>query len=85
MPQIAFFHMDGCGHCDAMMPAWKEYVRKNQKAIHCEANNIPALLKSEIRSFPTIVVLDGMKILAKHSGARTADSFVAFAAANGVR
>ena len=84
MPQIAFFHMNGCGHCDAMMPEWKIYVRKNPRAIHCEASAIPALLKSEIRSFPTIVVLDGMKILAKHSGPRTADSFAAFASKNGV-
>ena len=32
-PEVILFHMNGCGHCRAMMPEWEKFKKKHPKGI----------------------------------------------------
>ena len=54
-PSVARFHMDGCGHCTAMEPAWNE--TKNPTAIPLATN--PCLKYLTHRETPTHTIKPG--------------------------
>ena len=85
--ELMLLHMNGCGHCKDMMPAWKSFKNSNNAGIKVstvEQSENPALVKKyKVKGFPTIILLDadGNKIK-EFSGPRTVKGFKEFCAAN---
>jgi hypothetical protein len=67
-PSVARFHMDGCGHCTNMEPAWNETKSglKDENVLagailNVNANSLPHIehaFKNRVKGFPTILALD---------------------------
>jgi thiol-disulfide isomerase/thioredoxin len=85
--ELLLLHMNGCGHCKDMMPAWKSFENSNNTGIKVstvEQSENPALVKKHnVKGFPTILLLDaqGNKIK-DYSGPRTIEGFKKFCASN---
>jgi len=84
--EVVFFSMNGCGHCDDMMPAWKLLVRNygSENAYveyrHVVAQERPDLIeKYNIQSFPTILALKDGEISQKYEGDRSYEDLLRFA------
>lgn len=81
-----FFHMNGCGHCEAMKPEWqklsemKEY--KGCKFVDHESKDEDIMNKHQIQGFPTIKFCpEGIHNVEKcivYEGERTADAIIKF-------
>lgn len=72
--EMVFFSMKGCGHCEKMMPAWKQLVSNyGSENAYIElklvdADERPDLIeKYDIQSFPTILALKDGEISQKFS------------------
>jgi len=76
-------HMDGCGHCDKLMPEWDSFTRANKTDIltkKVEANEDSSLMKKhEVEGYPTILLLgsNGEK-LDTYDGDRTKDGLLSY-------
>ena len=78
---ITLFYMESCPHCIAMKPEWNRFAKqhsKNRKIVTVERAAMPPEFQSEIYSFPTVVLIKNGKIVKKHEGERSADSFDRF-------
>ena len=81
---FVLFHMNGCPHCVKMMPEWNAAASENTTSINMKAierkddGAEKILTKHDVRSFPTIVLLGGGKVLKKYEGRRTKQDFLAF-------
>ena len=88
-PCVARFHMEGCGHCTAMEPAWNSVISElrnqpdleggivdfNSRAMH----HAPPNIQNAVKGFPTILSLDaGGKIVGNFSGPREKDPLKQF-------
>lgn len=86
-PSLVRYHMNGCGHCMAMMPEWERLINNlSGKAIvivdleQSGLDNVPQSLRRNIYGFPTIVSYkdgDG-KTRMDYEGERTADAIEAW-------
>lgn len=84
--ECVFFHMDGCGHCQAMKPEWqklsdmKEY--KGCRFVDYEAKDEEIMNKHQIQGFPTIKFCpEGVHAVDKcvvYEGERTAEGIKQF-------
>ena len=76
-------HMNGCGHCDQLMPEWDSFARENKTDVltkKVEANEDSSLMKKhEVEGFPTILLLgsNGEK-LDTYDGDRTKDGLLSY-------
>ena len=76
-------HMNGCGHCDKLMPDWDKFARENKTDIltkKVEANEDTSLMKKhQVEGFPTILLLgsNGEK-LDTYDGDRTKDGLLSY-------
>ena len=67
--EFVLLHMDGCPHCVRMMPDWQAAASENtttinMKAIERKDDAAKELVsKNNIRSFPTMLLLGGGKVL----------------------
>lgn len=88
-PCVARFHMEGCGHCTAMEPAWKSAISELRAQPNLEGaiidfnsramSHAPSSIQSAVKGFPTILSLDvGGKIVGNFSGPREKDPLKQF-------
>lgn len=84
--QCVFFHMNGCGHCEAMKPEWAKLSEmgsyKGCEFVDFESENVELMKLHKIQGFPTIKYCpNGVKDIngcVTHEGERTADAIKAF-------
>jgi thiol-disulfide isomerase/thioredoxin len=82
--EFVLLHMDGCPHCVKMMPEWKSAASQNTTSINMkslerkddEAHNL--ISKNNVRSFPTMLLLGGGKVIKKYDGGRKKQDFLDF-------
>lgn len=82
--EFVLLHMEGCPHCVKMMPEWKSAASQNTTSINMkslERKDDAArelLSKNDVRSFPTMLLLGGGKVLKKYEGGRKKQDFLDF-------
>lgn len=82
--EFVLLHMHGCPHCVKMMPEWESAASDNTTSINMkslerkddEARELVS--KNDIRSFPTMLLLGGGKVLKKYEGGRKKQDFLDF-------
>jgi thiol-disulfide isomerase/thioredoxin len=82
--EFVLLHMDGCPHCVKMLPEWKSAASQNTTSINMkslerkddEARELVS--KNDVRSFPTMLLLGGGKVLKKYEGGRKKQDFLDF-------
>lgn len=81
---FVLLHMHGCPHCVSMMPEWKAAASENNTSINMKAlerkdDEAKKLISNNnIRSFPTMLLLGGGKVLKKYEGGRKKQDFLDF-------
>jgi len=83
--EFVLVHMNGCGHCEKLMPDWNAAEAENNtdismRAVEMSEDDGPELCKKHnISGFPTIMLLDnkGEKI-DDYSGERSKDGILGF-------
>ena len=79
--KIIYFHMDGCGHCKKFTPEWERFVQgtniPNSK-INASSNS-PLIKKLGISGYPTVVVVEGERLVETFNDERTAENLNKFA------
>ena len=77
-------HMNGCGHCERLMPEWDKFVSENNtdiKTKKVEVNEDPSVAKKyKVDGFPTILLIgpNGDK-LETYNGERTSSGLLSYA------
>jgi len=79
--ELLLVHMNGCGHCDDLMPKWKQFVAQNKSGIKTRAVEMSKdkslVKKYKIQGYPTILLLDkNGKKLDTYDGPRTVDGLL---------
>ena len=79
--EFCLIHMDGCGHCERLMPDWMKLQKENNagntgivmKAINMKTDEGKKLVAdNNISGFPTMLLLDGSgKKIKAYEGQRT--------------
>lgn len=86
-PVMVLFYMNGCSHCDALHPTWKEVKNsyKNNKGIETaevefgDLALFPDDIRKNIAGFPTIQIIKGGNVVSEYTGGRTKESIEEFA------
>ena len=82
--EFVLLHMNGCPHCVKMMPEWDSASSANTTSINMkslERNDEEArelASKNDVRSFPTMLLMGGGKVLKKYDGGRKKQDFLDF-------
>jgi thiol-disulfide isomerase/thioredoxin len=84
---LLLLHMEGCGHCEKLMPEWDKFNQKNNTSIvtkSVENDDDRALVKKYgVEGFPTILLLDSNgKKLDTYSGPRNAQGLLDYCKKN---
>ena len=84
---LLLLHMEGCGHCEKLMPEWDKFTKMNNTSITTKAvekDDDRALVKRYgVEGFPTILLLDSNgKKLDTYSGDRNAQGLLAYCQQN---
>jgi len=84
---LLLVHMEGCGHCEKLMPEWDKFTKMNNTSITTKAvekDDDRALVKRYgVEGFPTILLLDSNgKKLDTYSGDRNAQGLLAYCQQN---
>lgn len=85
-PTIILFYMNGCSHCTALHPTWREVATNLEKDKGIDVaevefaamNLLPENIRKNIAGFPTIQILKGGKAIAEYMGDRTKDTIIEF-------
>jgi len=86
-PTIILYYMNGCSHCTALHPTWKEVIKVLEKNDGIDTAEVefgdmvllPDNIRKSIAGFPTIQVLKGGKAVAEYMGDRSGGSIIEFA------
>ncbi len=83
--EFVLVHMNGCGHCEKLMPDWKAAEAENKtdismRAVEMSEGDGPKLCKKHnISGFPTIILLDNKgEKLDDYNGERSKDGILGF-------
>jgi thioredoxin-like negative regulator of GroEL len=83
--EFVLVHMNGCGHCEKLMPEWDDAASENKtdikmRAVEMSEGDGPKLCKKHnITGFPTIILLDSKgKKLDDYNGERNKDGILGF-------
>ncbi len=69
---MIFFFMNGCPHCDQTWPAWDDAKKQIRTVADVDETESAEVSPNDgVSSFPTIVVMKGMKEVKRIEGART--------------
>lgn len=83
---FVFFKMNGCPHCEKMQGEWNKFVRNNRSGVatkELEASANQALAeKYNVQGYPTLLLVNGDKVLATYDGERKAEAFESFVSNN---
>ena len=84
---LLLLHMEGCGHCEKLMPEWDKFTKMNNTSITTKAvekDDDRALVKRYgVEGFPTILLLDSNgKKLDTYSGPRNAQGLLDYCQQN---
>jgi thioredoxin-related protein len=84
---LLLVHMEGCGHCEKLMPEWDKFTKMNNTSITTKAvekDDDRALVKRYgVEGFPTILLLDSNgKKLDTYSGPRNAQGLLDYCQQN---
>ena len=83
---FVFFKMNGCPHCEKMQGEWNKFVRNNRSGVatkELEASANQALAeKYKVQGYPTLLLVNGDKVLATYEGDRKAEAFESFVSNN---
>ena len=83
---FVFFKMNGCPHCEKMQGEWNKFVRNNKTGVatkELEASANQALAeKYQVQGYPTLLLVNGDKVLATFDGERKAEAFESFVTSN---
>lgn len=72
MSRVIFYYMDGCSHCAATWPAWKDAKETlKKKGMKVEEKESAEAAPDGVQRFPTFVVLLDGKEVKRFEGART--------------
>ncbi len=88
--KLTLFHMNGCGHCENMMPEWDKFSKLNpSSSAKFEASDpkgkeiIKGDANIKVTGYPTIILLDANnKKMKDYDKGRTATEFKAFITEN---
>lgn len=84
---LLLLHMEGCGHCEKLMPEWDKFTQMNNTSIVTKAvekDDDRALVKRYgVEGFPTILLLDSNgKKLDTYTGPRNAKGLLDYCQQN---
>ncbi len=84
---LLLLHMEGCGHCEKLMPEWDKFDKMNNTSIITKAvekDDDRALVKRYgVEGFPTILLLDSNgKKLDTYTGPRNAKGLLDYCQQN---
>ena len=84
---LLLVHMEGCGHCEKLMPEWDKFTKMNNTSITTKAvekDDDRALVKRYgVEGFPTILLLDSNgKKLDTYGGPRNAQGLLDYCQQN---
>ena len=85
---FVFVHMDGCGHCDTLMPEWKKAVQSNTSNIKMmdfeksTPEGKKLVTEHNIEGFPAVMLLESKTVKKDYNGERTEAGLLAFLEAN---
>ena len=71
MSRVVFYYMDGCPHCEATWPAWKDAKDKLKGKMSVEEKESAEAAPDGVKRFPTFVVWVNGKESKRFEGART--------------
>lgn len=84
---LLLLHMEGCGHCDKLMPEWDKFTQMNNTSIVTKAiekdEDRSLVKKYGVEGFPTILLLDSNgKKLDTYNGDRNSQSLLSYCKKN---
>jgi thiol-disulfide isomerase/thioredoxin len=82
--EFVLIHMNGCGHCERLMPEWDAASKENNTGINMRSVEMneddgPELCKKHnITGFPTMLVLENGKKVNDYNGERNKNGILDF-------
>jgi len=82
---LVLFYNTDCGHCKTLKPEWdKASEEMSDKMVAIDVTNASDMAvktittKFKINSYPTMLVLDNVNVVATYDGERTKDALVSY-------
>ena len=82
--EFVLVYMNGCGHCNRLMPEWESAAKENKsgikmRAVEMNENDGPELCKKyNINGFPTMMVLNNGNKVNDYNGKRNKNDLLEF-------
>lgn len=82
--EFVLVYMNGCGHCNTLMPEWESAAKENKsgikmRAVEMNENDGPELCKKyNINGFPTMMVLNNGNKVNDYNGERNKNGLLGF-------
>ena len=82
--ELVLIHMNGCGHCDKLMPEWDLATKENtsdikmRKVERNEQDGPNLCKKHNVQGFPTILLLENGNKIDEYNGERNKKGLLDF-------